>query len=52
LKLLQELGEGNKENDGGGEFNNDTLLRILLNVMMYLQYNNNKKEINERNKNF
>jgi hypothetical protein len=52
LKLFQERDEGNKENDGGGEFNNDTPLRTLLNVMMYLQYNNNKKEINERNKNF
>jgi hypothetical protein len=29
---------GNKENDGGGEFNYD--IRTYANVTMYIQYNN------------
>jgi hypothetical protein len=41
LKLFQEWGGGKiKENDGRGEFTCD--IRTLLNVTMYLQYNNNK----------
>jgi hypothetical protein len=33
--------EGVKENDGGGKFNYDILLRTFANVKMYPQYNNN-----------
>jgi hypothetical protein len=28
-----------KENDGGGEFNYDYIVRMLVNVAMYTQYN-------------
>jgi hypothetical protein len=33
--------EDKKENDGGGEFNYDILLRTFVNVTMYPQDNNN-----------
>jgi hypothetical protein len=42
LKLFQEWDQGIKENDGGGEFNYDILLRRFVNVTMYLKYHNNK----------
>jgi hypothetical protein len=35
MKLFQEWEKRHKENDGGGEFNYDTLLRTLINVMIY-----------------
>jgi hypothetical protein len=33
------------ENNGGGKFNYDILLRILVNITLYPQYNDNFKKV-------
>jgi hypothetical protein len=52
LKLFQEWGKmGIKENNGGGEFNYDILLRTFVNVTMYPHHNNNNNNKNPKNNN-
>jgi hypothetical protein len=44
VETIPGMGERRiKENDGGGKFSNDTLLRTFINVTMYPQYNNKTK---------
>jgi hypothetical protein len=46
LKLFQQGGkEGIREDDGGGEFNYNNIIRTFLNATMYPQHN--KKILNQ-----
>jgi hypothetical protein len=50
LKLFQEWEEGEiKENDGGGEFNYDIIVRTFGNVSPVQRYYDNKKIKKKRN---